>query len=163
MRVWKLTRSKQGSIRLRMEICENSCPPFSKVPRLHQGNVHIKRKLHTRRAQKCISLLGAKNTLASTGTQTTSFHGGSIGPKMEICENSGLPFTMVPRLHQSNVYIKRKLWVWSDQKYIPLVGGKPYLPVRVCKLPRFMQGSIMPRMEICINSSQPIGMIPCFY
>ena len=34
---------------------------------------------------------------------------------------------MVPCLHQSNVYIKRKLQVWRVQKCIPLVGGKTAL------------------------------------
>ena len=28
---------------------------------------------------------------------------------MEICVHSGLPITMVPCLHQNNIYIKRKL------------------------------------------------------
>ena len=31
---------------------------------------------------------------------------------------------MVPCLHQGNIYIKRELGVWRDQKCIPLVGGK---------------------------------------
>ena len=34
---------------------------------------------------------------------------------------------MVPCLHQSNVYIKRKLRVWRVQKCIPLVGAKTSL------------------------------------
>ena len=55
------------------------------------------------------------------------FMQGNIGPRMEICGNSGLPIVMVPCLHQSNVCIKRKLWVWRDQKYIPLVGAKTVL------------------------------------
>ena len=52
------------------------------------------------------------------------FMGGSIGSGMEICEISGPPISMVPRLHQSSVYIKRKLQVWRAQKCIPLVRGK---------------------------------------
>ena len=43
---------------------------------------------------------------------------------MEICEIPGLPLAMVLCLHQSNVYIKRKLRVWSDQKWIPFLGAK---------------------------------------
>ena len=35
----------------------------------------------------------------------------SIGPRMEICDISGLTIPMVPRLHQSNVYMKRELRV----------------------------------------------------
>ena len=34
---------------------------------------------------------------------------------------------MVPSLHQSNVYIKRKLQVWRVQKCIPLTGAKTAL------------------------------------
>ena len=30
---------------------------------------------------------------------------------------------MVPCLHQGNIYAKRKLRVWRDQKSIPLVGA----------------------------------------
>ena len=30
---------------------------------------------------------------------------------------------MVPSLHQRNIYTKRKLRVWRDQKCIPLVGA----------------------------------------
>ena len=52
------------------------------------------------------------------------FMGGSIGPRMEICDTSGLPIPVVPCLHQRNGYIKRKLRVWRAQKCIVLVGGK---------------------------------------
>ena len=53
--------------------------------------------------------------------------GGNIGPRMEICEILDLPITMVPRLHQRNGYIKRKLRAWRIeklrvQKCIDLVG-----------------------------------------
>ena len=34
---------------------------------------------------------------------------------------------MVPCLHQGNIYTKRKLRVWRDQKCIPLVGAIPLL------------------------------------
>ena len=52
------------------------------------------------------------------------FIGGSIGSGMEICEISGPPISMVLRLHQSNVYIKRKLRVWRAQNCIALVRGR---------------------------------------
>ena len=42
---------------------------------------------------------------------------------MEICETSGLPIPMVPRLHQSIGYIKRKLRAWRVRKCIALVGA----------------------------------------
>ena len=36
-----------------------------------------------------------------------------IGPTMEIWKSWGLPISKVPRLRQSNDYIKRKLRVWG--------------------------------------------------
>ena len=57
------------------------------------------------------------------GSKVPRLMGGSIGPRMEICENSALPIPMVPRLHQSNGYIKRKLRAWRVQKCIALVGA----------------------------------------
>ena len=53
--------------------------------------------------------------------------GGSISSGMEICEISGLPIGMVPRLHKRNVYIKRKLQLWTAQKCIGLVGTETVL------------------------------------
>ena len=46
---------------------------------------------------------------------------------MEICETSALAISMVPRLHQSNGYIKRTLRVWRVQKCIALVGANTVL------------------------------------
>ena len=56
------------------------------------------------------------------GNKLPHFMGGSRGPRIEICETSALPIPMVPRLHQSNGYIKRKLRAWRVQKCIVLVG-----------------------------------------
>ena len=55
------------------------------------------------------------------------FMGGRIDPRMEICESLGLPISMVTRLHQSNGYIKRKLWVWTAKKCIDLIGAETVL------------------------------------
>ena len=52
---------------------------------------------------------------------------GSIGPRIEICINLGLPIAMVPCLHQSNVHIKRKLRVWRARNCIPLIGAETEL------------------------------------
>ena len=49
--------------------------------------------------------------------------GGSIGPRTESLVNWDGPMAMVPCLHQGNIYTKRKLRVWRDQKLIPLVGA----------------------------------------
>ena len=49
--------------------------------------------------------------------------GGNIGPRMESCVNCDGPISMVPCLHQGNIYTKRNLRVWRDQECIPLVGA----------------------------------------
>ena len=49
--------------------------------------------------------------------------GGSIGPRTKSWVNWDGPVAMEPGLHQENIYIKRKLQVWRDQKCIPLVGA----------------------------------------
>ena len=49
--------------------------------------------------------------------------GSSIGHRIEICETSALPIPMVPCLHQSNGYSKRKLRAWRLQNCIDLVGA----------------------------------------
>ena len=61
------------------------------------------------------------------GRKLPRFMRSSIGPGMEICENSGLPISMVPCLHQKIAYIKRKLRVWKAQKCIVLVGAETVL------------------------------------
>ena len=48
---------------------------------------------------------------------------GSIGPRTESCINFDGPISIVQCLHQGNIYTKRKLRVWRDQKYVPLVGA----------------------------------------
>ena len=58
------------------------------------------------------------------GRKVPRFKGVSIWTRMEICENSGLPIPMVPRLHQSSGYIERKLRVWRVQKCNDLVGAE---------------------------------------
>ena len=65
-----------------------------------------------------------KPYLPVRGRKVPSFMGVSIGPRMEICETSGLLIAMVRRLHQSNGYIKRKLRVWRSQKCNALGGAE---------------------------------------
>ena len=54
-----------------IQIWENWRLLIPQVPRLHQGNVYIKRKLRIWGALKCNRFVGAKNALAVTGLQTT--------------------------------------------------------------------------------------------
>ena len=143
-----------------MEICETSALPIPMVPRLHQSNGYIKRKLRASRVQNCIALVWADTVLTSAwtkpmviskgsyghgeskivlpksvqtpylplgGRKVPRFMGVSKGPRMEICETSALPISMVPRLHQSNGYIKRKLRAWRVQNCITLVGADTVL------------------------------------
>ena len=70
---------------------------------------------------------------------------------------------MVPWLHQGNIYIKRKLRVWREQKYIPLGSAKTLLPMQAVKLPRLKRGDIGSRMETCVNWGGPIAMVPCLH
>ena len=94
------------------------------VPCLHQYDIHIKRKLRVWRDWKCISLVGAKAALTCADRQTTPSQGRRYRAKNGNLRKLGGPIAMVPCLHQGNIYIKRKLRVWTDQKCIPLVGAK---------------------------------------
>ena len=40
---------------------------------------------------------------------------GGISSRTKICGSSGLPFAIVPYLHQTTVYIKRNLRIWRVQ------------------------------------------------
>ena len=64
-----------GGIGPRVEICGNSGLHYPMVPRFHQRNGYMKRKLRTWRVQKCIALVGAHTVLTSSGPETTPFHG----------------------------------------------------------------------------------------
>ena len=48
--------------------------------------------------------------------------GGGIQPRTESCLNWDGPIAMIRCLHQRNIYTKRKLRAWTEQKCIPLVG-----------------------------------------
>ena len=87
----------------------------------------MKGKLRAWRVQKSFALVGADTVLTSAFPQTTLFLGGCIGPRMEICGISGVPIPMVPRLHQSNGHMKRKLRAWRVEKCISLVGADTVL------------------------------------
>ena len=49
--------------------------------------------------------------------------GGSIGPRTESWVNWDGHMASVPCLHQGNISNKRKLRVWRNQKFIPLVSA----------------------------------------
>ena len=107
-----------------MEICGNSGLPFAMISCLHLSNVYIKRKLRVLRVHKFIPLYGVKTALTRAGLQTTPSDVRWYRPENG---NLGLPFAMVPCLHQSSLYIQRKLRVWRVQKCITLVGANTAL------------------------------------
>ena len=116
-----------------VQICGNSGLRIAMVPCLHQCSVYIKRKLRVCRAQKCNLCFGIKADFAVRPFKKTSFMQRRIGQTLHICGNSGLPFAMVPCLHQCNVYIKRKLRVCRAQKCNPCFGVKADFAVRAFK------------------------------
>ena len=81
------------------------------------------KKLRVWRDQKCIPLVGAITRLPVPAVKIPRREGGSIGPRIESCVNCDGPISMVPCLHQGNIYTERKLRVWRDQKCIRLVGA----------------------------------------
>ena len=78
LRVWerKLPHFMGGCIGPRMEIFEILGLPIPMVPRLHQSNGYIKKKLRVGRAKKCNALVGAETVLSNAGPRTTPFNEG---------------------------------------------------------------------------------------
>ena len=111
-----------------MEICETSGLQIPIVPRLHQRNGSIKRKLLVWRAQKCIVLVEAETVLTSAGLQTTPFHGWQYRSENGNMRNFGPTnphgTAFAPNC---NGYIKRELRVWRDQNCIAVVGAETVL------------------------------------
>ena len=65
-----------------------------------------------------------KPYLSVRAVKLPHLEGGGIGSRTESCVKWGGPIAMIPCLHQGNIYTKRKLRVWRNQKCIPLVGVK---------------------------------------
>ena len=86
-----------------------------------------------------------------------------IGPTVQICCGSGLPFAIVPCLHKCNVHIKRKLRECRAQKCNPSFGAKAHFAVRVCKQHSFMQCRIGPTVQISRSSGLPFATVPSLH
>ena len=86
-----------------------------------------------------------------------------INPTYLCGPSSDGPISMVPCLHQGNIYIKRKLRVWRDQKCIPLVGAITLLNCagRHNTPPRGRQ--YRSRTESLVNWYGPMVMVPCLH
>ena len=119
VRAVKIPRLEGGSIGPRMESCVNCDRPISMVPCLHQGNIYTKGKLRVWRDQKYIPLVGVITPVNGAGRQNTLSRGRQFGHRTENCVNCDGPISIVPCLHQGNIYTKWKLRVWIDQKCIP--------------------------------------------
>ena len=128
----KVPRLMGDSIEPRKEICENSALPIPMVRRLHQTIVISKGSYGHGECTNVLHKSVQTPLLPLRGSKLPSFMGGSIGSRMEICETSALPIPMVPRLYQSNGYIKRKLRAWRVQKCIAQVGEDTVLTT-ACK------------------------------
>ena len=144
-----------------MEVYKTSSPPITMVPSLHQSNGYIKMKLRVWRAQKCITLVGVETVLTSAGPQTTPFHGWQYRAENEKMAKL--------RAYQSPWYcVCTKAMLISKGNYrygelenvVPWSVRKPYLVVRARKLPRILDGSLWPRMEICKSLGPPTPMVP---
>ena len=132
MRAVKLPHLEGGGIGPRTKSCVNWGGTIAMVPCSHQGNNYTKRKLRVLRDQKCIPLVGAK-IIPVRAVKLPRFNLCGIRPRPESYVNWGGLIAMVPHLHQGNMYTKRKLRIWQDQKCIWLVGAKTILPCAGCQ------------------------------
>ena len=108
----------------------------------------MKRKLRKWRTQKCNPCFGAESPLRSTGLQTSGFH---ASPYSAVCVNLrklGVPFTVVPCLHQRNQYMKRKLREWRTQKCNPYFGAESPLRSTGLQTSGFHAS---PYSAVCVN------------
>ena len=116
-----------GSIGPRMERCETSALPVPMVPRLHQSNGYISKGSYRHGESKNVLPYSVQIPYLPLRARKLPRFMGGIGPRVEICRNSRLHCPMVPRLHQSNGYMKRKLRAWRVHKCIALVGADTVL------------------------------------
>ena len=91
---------------LKWRFTAKNCQKFVRIWQLLLGHVDFEPK-------NVFHSLVKKTHLSEWACKLPWFMERSTRPRMEICVNSGLPIAMVSCLHQSNVYIKRKLMVLS--------------------------------------------------
>ena len=116
----KLPRVMGGSTGSTKEICETSGLPIPTVPRLHQCNGYIKRKLRAWRVQKCIVLVGADTALTSAGPQTTPCHGGQYRVHQGNMRNFGPTNTHgTASAPMQRLYQKEATGMESSKMYCP--------------------------------------------
>ena len=101
------------------------------VPRLHQSNVYIKRKIQEWRVQKCIILVGAKTALNSAGQQTTPSHESQYRAENANLRKSGSTFRRGTVLAPKQcLYRKEATGMDSSKMHFSSRYKKLHLPVR---------------------------------
>ena len=133
------------------------------VPSLHQSNIYIKGNLLEWGFQKFTPYFSAKSPPRSADLQSTRIHAARYRASVAICGNSVLPFSKVLSLHQSNIYMKRKIREWRAENVILNSVHKAHLAVRTFKVPNSMQRGIGPSVAICENSGLRFAMVPSFH
>ena len=117
------TPSQHRRIVPSLEICVNSRLPIDVVPCLYQRNVHIKRWLRERRAQKYNPCLGANSPQAATGCRATPSQASPYSAvngnllQFEATYRHGTVFAPTQFAYQIVATGK------DTQKYNPCVGG----------------------------------------
>ena len=120
MRGRKIPRVMGGSTGSTKERCEISGLPIPMVPRLHQCNGYIKRKLRAWRVQKCIALVGADIALTSARPQTTPCHGGQFRVHQGIMRNFAPTNThSTASAPMQRLYQKEATGMKSSEMYCP--------------------------------------------
>ena len=128
----KLPRVMGGSIGSREKIWETSGLPNPKVPRLHQCNGYIKRKLPAWRVQKCVVLVGAETVLTSEGPQTSPCHGGQYRVQRGNLRNFG------PTKTHGTAFAPMQLL--SQNEATGMDSSKKYCPYR-CRYSTYQCGA----------------------
>ena len=113
---------------------------------------------------KCIAVVSGKKRTYLYGSTNYPVSCREIqGPEWKFAEIR-VYLSSWYRVCTKAMFVSKGSYGYGETKNIFLQSvQKPYLPVRVCKLPRFMGVSIVSRMEICGNSGLPIPMVPRFY
>ena len=161
MRGCKLPRVIRGSTGSTKEICETSGLPIPMVPRLHQCNGYIKRKLRAWRVQKCIALVGADIALTSAGPQTTPCHGGQYRVHQGNIRNFGPTNTHgTASAPMQWLYQKEAMGMESSKMYCPSRCRYRTYQCGAANYIRVMGGSTGSTKEISEISGLTIPMVP---
>ena len=141
----------------------NSGLPFTVVPCLHQCNLYMERKLRRWKTQKCKPCFSAESPLRRTWTENHLISCIAYRAVSVNLRNSGLPFTVVPCLHQCNLYMERKLRRWKTQKCKPCFGAES--PLRRTWTENHLISCIAYRaVSVNLrNSGLPFTVVPCLH